>query len=78
MTTKLDAWPVRVAAIELRQYTEFAFGQLERRMVDGFTRLEKLRAVDSARLERLERKLDQFIDSQSRHRPRSKARRRKQ
>jgi hypothetical protein len=63
MTAKLDGWPERVAAIELRRYTEFAFGQLERRMVEGFTRLE--------------RKLDQFIDSQSQRGPRSKARRRK-
>lgn len=77
MTSKLDAWPVRVAATELRQYTEFAFGQLERRMVDGFTRLERLQAVDSARLERLERKLDQFIDSQSQRSPRRQTRRRK-
>jgi hypothetical protein len=63
MTAKLDGWPERVAAIELRRYTELAFGQLERRIVDGFARLE--------------RKVDQFIDSQSQHGPRSKSRRRK-
>ena len=63
--------------VEQRQYTEFAFGQLERRMNDGFTRLEKLRGVDSARLKRVERKLDQFLDSQSQSSPRRKALRRK-
>jgi hypothetical protein len=62
--------------VEQRQYTEFAFGQLERRMNEGFTRLEKSLAAGSD-LERLERKLDQFIDSQSRRDPRLKARRRK-
>jgi hypothetical protein len=86
MTANLDALPARVEAIEhkldalalsvdrrfdevtqafveQRQYTEFAFGQLERRMNEGFTRLE--------------RKLDQFIDSQSQPSPRRKTRRRK-
>ena len=62
--------------VEQRQYTEFAFGQLERRMIEGFTRLEKSLAARSD-LERLERKLDQFIDSQSRRNPRRKTRRRK-
>jgi hypothetical protein len=82
---KLDALALSVdrrfdevtqAFVEQRQYTEFAFGQLERRMNEGFTRLEKSLAARSD-LERLERKLDQFIDSQSRRDPRLKARRRK-
>ena len=65
---------VTQAFVEQRQYTEFAYAQLERRMVDGFGRLEQMRAIDSARLERLERKLDQFIESQSRRPPRSTGR----
>ena len=38
--------------VEQRQYTEFAYGRLDRRMTEGFSRLE--------------RKLDQVIDAQSR------------
>lgn len=48
--------------VEQREYVEFAFGRLERRMVAGLSRLEQLWAVDSSRLARVERKLDQFID----------------
>ena len=43
---------VDVAFLEQRQYTEFAFDRLRTEMQDGF--------------ERLERKLDQFIDVQMR------------
>jgi len=63
--------------VEQREYIEFAFGTLERRMVDGFDRLERMRAIDSGRLERLERKLDQFIDTQSRRARRRPSVRRK-
>ncbi|HLG59065.1 MAG TPA: hypothetical protein VI485_27230 [Vicinamibacterales bacterium] len=52
--------------VEQRQYTEFAFETLERRMVAGFERLEGRMVAGfrthSDRLERIERKLDQFID----------------
>ena len=40
---------------ELREYTEFAYGRLEEKIDVGF-----------ARVERIERKLDQFIDGQKR------------
>ena len=50
---------VDVALIEQRQYTEFAFDRLADAMRNGFN------GVDG-RFNRLERKLDQFIDTQSR------------
>jgi tetrahydromethanopterin S-methyltransferase subunit G len=49
--------------VEQRQYTEFAFERLERRMVAGFEAQAQAGLVYSGRLDRLERKLDQFIDS---------------
>ena len=64
---------VDAAILEQRQYTEFAFSRLEARMDAGYVRLEaKMDAgfsrMDAGfsrsgeRLDRLERKLDQFID----------------
>jgi hypothetical protein len=50
---------VDVALIGQRQYTEFAFDRLADEMRNGFN------GVDG-RFNRLERKLDQFIDTQSR------------
>jgi len=50
--------------VEQREYTEFAFQRLEVKIDTGLARLEaKIDGVDS-RLERVERKLDQFIDVQ--------------
>jgi ABC-type transporter Mla subunit MlaD len=49
---------VRAALAEQRQYTEFAFDRLASDMSDGFKGVE-------GRFNRLERKLDQFIDTQS-------------
>ena len=46
---------VDAAILEQRQYTEFAYSRLEARMDAGFTRVGE-------RFDRLERKLDQFID----------------
>ena len=46
---------VDAAILEQRQYTEFAYSRLEARMDAGFSRLGE-------RFDRLERKLDQFID----------------
>jgi hypothetical protein len=65
---------VRDHFVEQREYIEFASDRLDRLMSDGFTALER-RIADSERyyeqrltegLSRLEHKLDQFIDSQSR------------
>ena len=50
---------IRDGLVEQRQYVEFAFGRLEQAMNDRFD------AVD-ARFTRLERTLDQFIDTQTR------------
>lgn len=52
--------------VEQRKYTEFAFERLERRMMEEFSALKHLRDFDPGRLDRLERKLDQFIDAQMR------------
>jgi hypothetical protein len=49
---------VDVALIEQRQYTEFAFDGLRDEMRNGFNAVE-------SRFNRLERKLDQFIDTHS-------------
>jgi hypothetical protein len=52
--------------VEQREYAEFLYARLEQRMGERFDRLERMRATDSARLERVERKLDRFIDGLSR------------
>jgi hypothetical protein len=64
---------VDVALIEQRQYTEFAFDRLADEMRNGFGAIEgRLGGIDGrlggidGRFNRLERKLDQFIDTQSR------------
>ena len=49
---------VRAALAEQRQYTEFAFDRVASEMRDGFKGVE-------GRFNKLERKLDQFIDTQS-------------
>jgi exonuclease VII large subunit len=49
---------VDVALVEQRQYTEFAFDRLRDEMRNGFNGVE-------SRFNRLERKLDQFIDTQA-------------
>ena len=49
---------VRAALAEQRQYTEFAFDSFASEMRDGFKGVE-------GRFNKLERKLDQFIDTQS-------------
>lgn len=51
--------------VEQRQYSEFLCERLRREMVAGFGRLEGAIRVGADSTERLERKLDQFIDSQS-------------
>jgi hypothetical protein len=63
---------VDVALIEQRQYTEFAFDRLADEMRTGFGAIEgRLGGIDGrlggidGRFNRLERKLDQFIDTQS-------------
>lgn len=57
---------VDVALIEQRQYTEFAFDRLAGEVRTGFEAVNgRLDGVDG-RFNRLERKLDQFIDTQSR------------
>jgi chaperonin cofactor prefoldin len=51
--------------IEQRQYTEFAFERLEKRLSAHDVRLARIEghvADGAVRLERLERKLDQFIE----------------
>ena len=53
-----DLGPWRAALAEQRQYTEFAFDRLASEMGAGFNSVE-------GRFNRLERKLDQFIDTQS-------------
>ena len=78
---------VTAALVEQRQYTEFAFTRLEKRMLDGFAGMEsrfdrmdsRFDRMDSRfdrmenRLERFERKLDQAIDGRRRaRRPRRK------
>ena len=56
---------VDVALVEQRKYTEFAFDRLAGEMRDGFKGVDgRLNSIDS-RFNRLERKLDQFIDTQS-------------
>jgi hypothetical protein len=60
---------VRDHFVEQRQYVEFAYDQLNRRMSDGFAGLEQ-RITDvkqelTGGLARVERKLDRLIDSQT-------------
>ena len=56
---------VDVALIEQRHYTEFAFDLLANEVKTGFEAVNgRFDGVDG-RLNRLERKLDQFIDTQS-------------
>ena len=64
---------VTAAFVEQRQYTEFAFTRLEKRMTEGFATMEtRFLGVDN-RLERLERKLDRALDLRRRaRRPRRK------
>ena len=50
---------IQAALVEQRQYTEFAFERLSDQVRTGFEQAEK-------RFDKLERKLDQFIDTQSR------------
>jgi len=64
---------VEEALREQREYTEFCFVRLEQRMDAGFSRIdERFGEIDDrfgrmeAGLARVERKLDQFIDVQSR------------
>ena len=55
---------VDTALLEQRQYTEFASARLEAKMDAGDSRLEAKIDAGFARFERVERKLDQFIDVQ--------------
>ena len=56
---------VDLALIEQRQYTEFAFDRLADEVRTGFEAVNgRLDGVDG-RFNRLERKMDQFIDTQS-------------
>ncbi len=48
-----------LAFVEQREYTEFAFDRLRTEMLSGFDRMD-------ARFNRVDRRLDQFIDTQSR------------
>jgi chromosome segregation ATPase len=63
---------VTVAIVEQREYTEFAFDRLRTEMVSRFDALEQ-RVATREQLERLERKFDRFVASQSR-RPRRRPR----
>ena len=54
------------ALVEQRQYTEFAFAQLKDEMKNGFDGVDRRFDSVENRFSRLERKLDQFIDTQSR------------
>jgi tetrahydromethanopterin S-methyltransferase subunit G len=54
--------------VEQRQYTEFAFGKLDARLI----RVEGVVTGHTGRLDRIERKLDQLIDLQFRPIPRSR------
>ena len=73
--TEVDARfdAIDAAFVEQRQYTEFAFERLSKEMRDGFKRVdemgrgfERLERDMSRGFGRVERKLDQFIDTQSR------------
>jgi len=56
---------VAAALVEQRNYTEFAFDRLAGEVQNGFKGVAgRLNSIDS-RFNRLERKLDQFIDTQS-------------
>jgi hypothetical protein len=61
---------VDAALVEQRQYAEFGYLQLEAklgaRMDAGFAQVDVRFAQVDARFARVERKLDQFIDTQSR------------
>jgi predicted nucleic acid-binding Zn-ribbon protein len=51
---------------EQREYTEFCFVRLEARMDAGFAKIDERFGKMESGLARVERKLDQFIDVQSR------------
>ena len=53
------------AFLEQRQYTEFCFARLETKMDAGFERVDARFNRMEGSLARVERKLDQFIDVQS-------------
>ena len=53
------------AFVEQRRYTEFAFDRLQNEMKSGFARMD-------GRFDRLERKLDQFIESAPTNRARER------
>jgi hypothetical protein len=57
---------VGVALLEQREYTEFAFERLRTEMNDRFAVVDKRFDAADARFARFERKLDQFVDVQSR------------
>ena len=57
---------VDVALIEQRQYTEFAFDRLADEVRTGFEGVNGRLDGADGRFNRLERKLNQFIDTQSR------------
>jgi hypothetical protein len=59
------------AVVEQRQYTEFAFERLRGEMLARFDAIEA-RMATRADIDRLERKLDQFIDASSRGRDASR------
>ena len=74
LSTSVDARfdQVDAAIGEQRQYTEFAYDRLNSKMDAGFARIdERFGRIDGrfaqmdGRFARLERKLDQFIDTQS-------------
>jgi len=74
LSTSVDARfdQVDAAIAEQRQYTEFAYDRLNSKMDAGFARIdERFGRIDGrfaqmdGRFARLERKLDQFIDTQS-------------
>jgi len=74
LSTSVDARfdQVDAAIAEQRQYTEFAYDRLNSKMDAGFARIDqRFGRIDGrfaqmdGRFARLERKLDQFIDTQS-------------
>lgn len=50
---------------EQRKYTEFAYSRLDTKMDAGFAKMDERFATMDGSFSRLERKLDQFIDTQS-------------
>ena len=55
---------VDATLLEQRQFTEFGYARLDAKMDAGFARLDGKMDGGFARSERVERKLDQFIDVQ--------------